>query len=69
MRLVRTRGMLSTLIMKYRKSEKGTTITDGDFKRTYKELKMFERWYSIYKVIAIILTILICCYVSFLIAS
>lgn len=62
MRLARTRGMLSTLIMKYRNNDIGEPITDGDFKRVSRELKSFERWYSVYKATAIILIILICCY-------
>lgn len=69
MRLARTRGMLSTLIMKYRKHDIGEPITDGDFKRVSRELKRFERWYSVYKATAIILIILICCYVLVLIST
>lgn len=65
MRLVKTRKLLSTLIKKYIKHDKGMPISDGDFKRVAKELKRFENWYSIYKVTAITLIILVCCYAIF----
>ena len=69
MRLIRTRGLLSTLIMKYKKNDRGEPITDRDFKRAAKELKRFESWYSIYRATAIILIILICCYAIVLIST
>lgn len=59
MKLIKTRKMLSIFKLRYIDEDKGSTITDTDFKDVVNELNQIENKYIIYKRLSFVLIYII----------
>lgn len=59
MKLIKTRKMLSIFKLRYIDEDKGSTITDTDFKDVVNELNKIENKYIIYKRLSFVLIYII----------